>query len=186
MKDLLNREGNSKVVVIALWVCIILVLILIFSNIYYITLRDNPNPGTTETLHEVSNENNSFDATINFVSNVILCGSGENRYITSTVNSSGNSDLYGIKFIVTDNKGADHNYINDTREALPFGSSAKKIDTYYSQFNLESSLNITQVRAVLTFKDILGNNVFGSSTPQVNVCYSSCNDCTASCEIICP
>ena len=189
MSLFLNTKGNSKAVITVLLICIVFVLVLIFSNLYLIIFHNSgASKDSVDISFENSNspENNSINENMEFISKAIICGDSENKHIRSFVNSSGNPDLYGIKFIVKDKNGLDHTYINNTREALPFGGSVKRIDVTYLELNLDPSLNVTNLKGALIFKDTFGNDVIGSSISEVSVCYSSCNDCSSSCELVCP
>ncbi len=176
MKTLNSKHSHSKTVTAVLLICIFIVLIIIGGNLYFIF-----NQSRTESV------SSNFTTKVDFESKSIICGNGSDKHIRTFVKKiSGTGDLTGIKFIIQDENGKSYSYVNEDSSSIPVSESAvTRIDVIYSQAKISPFVNIVSIKAFPMFRDDKGKQVFGISSKSPGVCYSSCNDCSVSCDLIC-
>lgn len=171
-----SKHANSKIITIVLLICIAIVLIIIAGNLYFI--------------FKSSSENFSSDVNgtrIEFSSKSIICGNESDKHIRTFVREvQGDGEVVGIKFIAKNDNGKSYSYAQNSSSALlGSGGGVRRIDVVYSQLRANPSENIIQLEVVPLLKDANGKQVFGKSSKSPDVCYSSCNDCSVSCNLIC-
>ena len=168
-----SKHSNSKIITAVLLICILIVLIIIIGNLYFI-------------FNSPGNSSDANGLNIEFNSKSLICGNGSDKHIRTFVTGIlGNNDLIGIKFIAKDNSKV-YSYIENSSSALlSSGEGVKRIDISYSQLGVDPSENIISLESIPLLNDSGGKQVFGKSSKSPDVCYSSCNDCSVSCEFIC-
>ncbi|VVB78226.1 Uncharacterised protein [uncultured archaeon] len=172
---MIKLDFKSREVIILSLLCIGIMLFII-GNIYFIS----------KTLYsdKVSSVNNNL---VEFNSKAIICGEGNNRHIRSFVKEiSPTQDLVGIKFILKDSNGKIYSYINNDSSILPDSTGGtKRIDIDYLSAGINPSSDITSLDVFLLIKDSDGKQVFIKNSQIIDVCYSSCDECSLSCDFIC-
>jgi hypothetical protein len=186
-----NSKGPQfKSITILLIVSIILVFLAIVINFYFMFSNSHNIPKAPQNVSLDMPLNVSLDLNltqVKFSSKSIICGSDNNKHIRSFIlQIPRNGYLAGIKFIAKDSNGKDYSYLNDNSSAFINSElGEKRVDIFYSQLGVDSSEKIVQLKAVPVINGPDGKQVLGETFLSSEVCYSSCNDCSLSCELIC-
>jgi hypothetical protein len=179
-----SKKAHSKIIITVLLVCIVLISLVLVINFYFI-FGNVPKNVSSDIIFNVSSSINFTH--VDFISKSIICGNESSKHIRTFIRETfGNESLIGIKFIVKDKNGKNYSYIVDNSSILPnFQIREKRIDLVYSKLGINSSENITGLQAIPIFNGFDGKQIFGEVFLSPEVCYSSCNDCSVSCELIC-
>jgi hypothetical protein len=189
MKMINSKHSESRVIIMVLLSGIALVLFALVINLYFIfnNVSKNDFSDMSSEIRPLPSFLDSNFTQVKFSLKSIICGNGDSKYIRTFVSEiAGNGNLIGIKFIAKDKNGKEYSYTNYDLSALPnFQSRERTIDVMYSQLGVNSAENIVLLEATPILRGLDGKETFGDATLSPEVCYSSCNDCTTSCELIC-
>ncbi|VVB78224.1 Uncharacterised protein [uncultured archaeon] len=175
-----SKKANSRLILIILMAGILIVLIAIIINLYFMLSSNSPNPDSSLSS-QLNNTRIEFD------SNSVICGNAGDKHIRTFVKEIfEENSLIGIKYNIKDNSGKSYSYVVNDSNILPdYSGGVKRVDIIFSQAGMDVSLNITGVEAVPILKNSNGEETLGANSKSPMVCFSSCNDCSFSCDLIC-